>query len=243
MKKTNHLSPQITSLKILSPNEILGTFKPHIVIDRSGNNYTLLDKDLHEIDTIKQISAFNIFTHSRKLKSFRKQLKKDLKKYKKTCKLLGKEVDHNFLKMHKDILYYLDLCPDADYCILELIRRNITHMNIGYSNYQTACAEYLHELAKLTDGDPTLMPVTINYATINNRISSKHKYISNSFISYSNDCVSDFIDIFRQLHSRNSAYLRCHSYFEPDYTTDNLENSKYNRVKNVYSEHEEDITR
>ena len=71
MKKTNHLSPQITSLKILSPNEILGTFKPHIVIDRSGNNYTLLDKDLHEIDTIKQISAFNIFTHSSLIKNLR----------------------------------------------------------------------------------------------------------------------------------------------------------------------------
>lgn len=56
--------------------------------------------------------------------------------------------------MHTSIKFYLWLCPDADYNILELLRKNITKINPYYKNYQTACYEYLKELTQLKEADP-----------------------------------------------------------------------------------------
>lgn len=207
------------------------SLKPHIVINKSRSKYVLLDENLLEVDSQTQASLFTLFTRGHKLRKFRSQLRKDLRAYKKECKLLKTKPDKDFLKMHKDIMFYLSICPDADYNILELIRRNIVHLNPKYHNYQAACAEYLRELARLTDGNPNLMPFDINFATEDNHLSTKHKYISNSFVSFFGGFVDDFRDICKTPDDERTSFLKSYAYepFKPVY------NSKYYAQKYVYT--------
>lgn len=204
---------------------------PHIVIDKSRSKYVLLDQYLHEVDSQSQYPMFTILTRGYKLRRFKSQLKKDLRAYKKKCKILKTKPDKGFLKMHKDINFYLNICPDADYNILELLRRNITKLNPKYHNYQSACAEYLRELARLYDGNPDLLPVDINFATANNHLSGRHKYISNSFISPGDEFIKDFSAAYIQPHSERDNFIRSYAYepYKPVY------NSKYYAEKYVYT--------
>ncbi|MBR2704208.1 MAG: hypothetical protein IKE91_01930 [Clostridia bacterium] len=205
--------------------------KPHIVINQSKSRYYLLDANLTEIDSQKQSSLFIIFTRKHKLKKFKAQLKRDLKAYKKKCKFYGSKPDKGFLRMYKDIRFYLSICPDADYNILELLRRNISNLDSRYHNYQAACAEYLRELAKLQDGNPDLLPFDINFATDNNRISSLHKYISNSYFAPFGDFLEIFKDISHKPTDEREEFLRSHAY-EPAKV---VYNSKYYAEKYVYT--------
>ena len=112
--------------------------------------------------------------------------------------------------MHRDIKFYINICPDADYYILELIRKHLTNLNHNYLNYQTACAEYLRELAKLYDGDPDLIPFDINFETSDNLLWKDHKYISNTFVSLSNNPVEDFRKIKKSSPRIRNEYLISH---------------------------------
>lgn len=205
--------------------------KPHIVINQSRSKYYILDEYLTEIDSQEQLSPFLMFTRKHKLRKFKAQLRKDLRAYKKKCRLLKVKPDKGFLKMHKDINFYLSICPDADYNILELLRRNITRLNPKYHNYQSACAEYLRELARLHDGNPDLLPFDINFATDNNKLSSNHKYISNTFVAP----FSNFLEVFKNISfktpSKREKFIISHSYepYKPEY------NSKYYAEKYVYT--------
>lgn len=205
--------------------------KPHIVINQSKSKYYLLDEYLTVVDSQKQSSLFLLFTRKHKLKKFKSQLKKDLRAYKKKCRLLKVKPDKGFLRMHKDILFYLSICPDADYNILELLRRNITSLNPKYHNYQAACAEYLRELARLQDGNPDLLPFDINFATDNNKIQSFHRYISNSFFAPFGDFLEVFQEISFKTASKRQQFILSHAYepYKPVY------NSKYYAEKYVYT--------
>ncbi|MBQ3408065.1 MAG: hypothetical protein IJH12_02525 [Clostridia bacterium] len=207
------------------------SIKPHIVIDESRSKYVLLDANLTEIDVQTQMPVFSFITRKYKLKKFRLQLKKDLKKYKRKCRILKTKPDKGFLKMNKDIQFYLSICPDADYNILELLRRNITKVDTRYHNYQSACAEYLRELAKLYDGNPALLPFDINFATENNKLHSKHKYISNTFISKVGDVVENFKLICSKSKKEREQFIESHTYMP----NTPYKNSKYFAEKYVYT--------
>lgn len=188
-------------------------YKPHIVIGNFGRHY-LLDKHLHVIDTADSYPVIGYLARAHNLRKFKRQLKRDLKSYKQHCRAMHQSPDQKFIKMHKDIRFYLELCPDADYCILELLRKHITKLDSNYSNYQTACAEYLRELAKYSDGDPDLLPFDINYATLDNYTCKNHRFIANTFVSFS-DPVDDFRQICKAAPDKREEFLTSHRETEP----------------------------
>lgn len=214
-KTTNNYAQNISSDSV--------DYRSHIVIDPDSGNYTLLDSKLNIVDTMHTESLFSFFTQGPKLRKFNKQLKSDFKKYKKMCNK-NMPIDPNFKKMYKLTKYYLKLCPDADYQILELIRNNITKINPTYANYQTACAEYLYELAQLRDGDPDKMPFDINFCC--DKINSNHSYISYRF-DYAPDPVLRFKTIYSQIHNTESDFQSSIKYNAQPVKT------KFSNVKNV----------
>lgn len=196
--------------------------KPHIVINKYRTYYALLDCNFNIIDSISvnPISSF-VLRFSRKFK-FKRTLHADLKQYKKACKVRyvkpRKKIirpNKKIIKMHKEMSDNLKLCPDADFYILQLLRRNITNLSLDFNNYQTACALYLQELSKLNDGDPDQLPFDINFATSDNRLCIDHKYISNTFISNSKDAVNDFIKAYQKPISQRDKFLMEHRLTTP----------------------------
>ena len=142
-------------------------------------------------------------------------LRADLAAYKKACKAKHRKPSKKIKRMHKEMLYNLKLCPDADFHILELLRRNITKLNPNFNNYQTACALYLQELSELYDGDPDQLPFDINFATSDNCLYIDHKYISNTFISNSKDVIGDFRKAYQKPISQRDKFLAEHRYTIP----------------------------
>lgn len=167
--------------------------KAHIIISK-GHYYLLDSKTLEIIDHIYSNPITKIFKRHSKLKKFKKQLNKDLKIYKNFCKRTKKYIDKNFIEMHKRIKYYLKLCPDADYVILDLIRRNVKKLDLPYENYQSICAEYLHELAKLSFGNLNNIPFDIWYSC-SDTITTNHKYIAYEFTTEKHP-----VDSFREIY-------------------------------------------
>lgn len=189
------LEQRAESQKIHNNNKLDKKNKSHIIIDTHGN-YFLLDSKLQIIDTIYTNPILNIITKKHNLRTFRKQLNSDFKKYKKHCKKSNITMDSDFVNMHKAMKYYLKLCPDADYNILDLIRLNFYKMDSSYENYQSMCAEYLHELAKTTYGNLDNMPFGIYFST-DDYVTNNHKYISYQFDGKSNP-VETFRNIYYQ---------------------------------------------
>ena len=175
--------------------------RAHIIINPITGEYYLLDKNLTLTDYIcsNPIKDFLKKIFNLNLKQFKKQLKSDFALYKHNCKKYKQPINPYFTDMYRKMKYYLMICPDADYNILELIRKNISKINPYYENYQTACAEYLHELANLDKGNP----IDINYAT-DDEVCSNHKYISNYF-GKSKDPVNSFRKTY--LKNRNDEFL------------------------------------
>jgi hypothetical protein len=66
MKKNKHISQRALRIKILSPNQIMGSIKPHIVINSNQSTYTLLDANLNEVAVQKQIPFINYWIQNRK---------------------------------------------------------------------------------------------------------------------------------------------------------------------------------
>lgn len=189
--------------------------KPHIVINKYKTYYALLDANFNLIDSISidPISSFILkFSHRFE---FKRMLRTDLAAYKKACKARHIKPSKKIKQMHKEMLYNLKLCPDADFYILQLLRRNITKLNPEFSNYQTACALYLQELSMLHDGDPDQLPFDINFATSDNRIYIDHKYISNTFISNSKDVITDFRKAYQIPISKRDKFLKEHRFTIP----------------------------
>lgn len=180
-----------TNIDLNSPQ--IQTKKSHIIIDRRGN-YFLLDSKLQVIDSVYTNPILNFITRKHNLRTFKKQLNFDFKKYKKYCQKANISVDPDFTYMHKRMKYYLDLCPDADYNILELIRLNVHNMDSSYRNYQSMCAEYLHELAKKTHGNLDNMPFGIYFST-DDYVTSDHQYIAYQF-----DGKTNPVETFRNIY-------------------------------------------
>lgn len=200
------------------------SYLSHIVIDPDSGNYTLLDNQLNVIDSMHSNPLFSFFTQHHKLKKFKKQLKKDFKSYKKSCRKNNKKPNPDFKKMFGLTKYYLKLCPDADYQILELLRNNITRIHPSYANYQTACAEYLYELTQFRDGDPSKLPFDINFCC--DKISSYHSYISYRF-----DPAPDPVQRFKTLYSKK---YNLQSEFQSNIRYESkAPNSKFSKVRNV----------
>lgn len=175
----------------------------HIVVEPNTGMYALLDSKLQTVDIVYrnfESPTLNFIFRRFELHKFKKLLKSDLKSYKKDCKKNYDYVSYDFFNMYKKMFYYLKLCPDADYQILKLLRRNVTFLNSNYSNYQTACAEYLRELAKFENGDACNLPFDINFATDNIGYNN-HKYISNVF-GKSDDPIKSFSDMCRDTNSK-----------------------------------------
>lgn len=201
------------------------SYLSHIIIDPDSGDYTLLDSNLNIIDYIHKNPIFSFITQHHKLKQFKKQLKKDFKLYKKSCKAHNKKPNRDFKSMFSSTKYYLKLCPDADYQILELLRNNITKINPNYSNYQTACAEYLYELAQLRDGDSSKMPFDINFCC--DKIDNDHVYISNRF-----DPAPDPVQKFRSLYSKEH---NLESKFQSDIRYEaKVPNTKFAKVRSIH---------
>ena len=211
--------------------------KLHIVINKYKSQYTLLDYNLNQIDSIQTNPIINFITRPFKLKLFKFRISSEFRAYKRYCRAHHMKVNKRIKKMHKDMIFYLKLCPDADYNILELLRRNVTKINTGYANYQTACAEYLRELAKLYDGDPDCLPFDINFATTDNYISSNHKYISNTFISNSKNFIQDFTHICKKPKSEREKYLEEHRYtsFKPTAKSQYISEKKIELTQDNYN--------
>lgn len=171
----------------------LQTKKSHIIIDGRGN-YFLLDSKLQVLDSVYTNPVINFITKKHNLRTFKQQLNSDFKKYKRHCKKANIPIDTDFAYMHKRMKYYLDLCPDADYNILELIRQNAHNMDSSYINYQSMCAEYLHELAKKTYGNLDNMPFGIYFST-SDYVTSDHKYIAYQFDGQKNP-----VETFRNIY-------------------------------------------
>lgn len=208
-----HTNPQLQSGK-----------KFHIVIDQDSGNYTLLDSYLNIVDSIDSNPLFSFFTQKYKLHKFKKQLRRDFKSYIKSCHTNNQVPDSNFKDMYKKTKFYLSICPDADYQILELLRNNVTKINPNYANYQTACAEYLYELAQYRDGDPDKMPFDINFCC--DKIYDKHSYIAYQF-SPSPDPVQTFKTLYRQ---RNNVQSEFQSNIRYDAK---VPNTKFSNVRKV----------
>ena len=215
-----------------SPRYGFGKF--HIVIDKTKSNYTLLDSNFQIIDSIHTNPIAYFFTKKFKLSAFKRDTKSELRKYVKKCRLIKQKPDSQIVKMFKDMCFYIDLCPDANPNILELLRRNVTNLNKTYVNYQTASAEYLRELAKLTEGDPSLLPFDINFATSSHSIIGNHKYISNSFISPTDNYISDFVLLQNEQDYEREKLIQSHSYCEgegkPKYKSERAKNLFQNQA-------------
>lgn len=194
--------------------------KLHIIIDKKealNTNYYLLDSNLNVVETKSVNNIKTFFLRKHNLKAFKKQIKKDKASYLANCKIKNIIPDKDFIDMHRKINFYLFLCPDADYQILELIRNNITNLNTSYSNYQSACAEYLHELACLSSGNPDAMPFDINYC-LDEPISNNHKYISQE-IGFCNNPVQAFISFQKNEYSDFRSEIHCNpSIFTPKFS-------------------------
>ena len=163
--------------------------KFHIIIDTYTGNYTLLDQNMNVVDTLHKNYIWHILIGKHLLKKFKKILKKDFRLYKKECRHKKIHIDKNLKSINKYIKYYLSLCPDADYYILELLRRNTTKVNPSYGNYQTACAQYLHELA-VDIPHPERMPFDLFYIC-NDLIYSNHRAIATP-LARSNNPIENF---------------------------------------------------
>lgn len=200
--KTDSQNTNKNSSKHTNP-QLYGGEKFHIVIDPSSGNYTLLDSYLSIVDSMDSNPLFSFFTQKYKLHKFKRQLKRDFKSYIKSCHKTNQVPDSKFKNMYKKTKYYLAICPDADYQILELLRNNVTKINHNYANYQTACTEYLYELAKYEDGNPDNMPFDINFCC--NKINNKHSYIAYQFGPSPNP-VQTFKTIYRQKNNVQSEY-------------------------------------
>lgn len=209
----------------------------HFVIDTFSGDYTLLDSKLNIIDIAHCNPFLKLFTRKHNLRKFKKQLNQDLKNYKKSCKYNNIKPNKNFIRTNKNIKFYLWLCPDADYNILELLRRNVAKLNCSYKNYQFACEKYLHELANLQDGDPSVLPFDINIATIDGLCSNSHSYISNIF-KRSGATIQDFIDSYHRYNDEldsSSRQYKSHSY---TYSASHFkENSNYKSNSNDLHEY------
>lgn len=231
-KKCYTVTPIYEDEKHYSVAPIYEDKKFHIVINKSKTLYTLLDQHLQIVDTISVNPIFNFFGKFYKIKKFKSRINSDFKTYRKRFGTTNIEDYKKLKKLHKDILFYLDLCPDVDCNILELLRRNVTKVDYNYSNYHTSCAEYLHELAKLFDGNPDVLPFDINFATSDNILTSNHKYISNSFLSSSDNAVNDYISIYQNSQSQREQFLEEHRWtdYNPSYT------SKYTSQRSIHVE-------
>lgn len=149
------------------------------------------------------------------MRKFKRELNSDFKKYEKNCRFNCKKCDPNIKKMIRSMKFYLWLCPDADYNILELLRKNITKIDPHYNYYQTACYEYLRELAHFNNSDPDNLGFDITLATIDGISSSHHRYFCN-VIKRSNSTVTDYI----RKHTHTS---------KPQYTYNNSQSQYSNR--------------
>lgn len=198
----------------------------HIVIEPDSGNYTLLDNQLNIVDSMHSNPVFSFLTQHHKLKKFKKQLKNDFKLYEKYCRKNQQNPDPDFKKMFKLTKYYLKLCPDADYQILELLRNNITRINPSYANYQTACAEYLYELAQFREGDSSKLPFDINFCC--DKVYSKHAYIANRFDSTPNP-VTRFIELYSKENNLQSDFQSSIRY------EIQVPNTKFAKVRDIHT--------
>ena len=221
--KTDSQNTNINSSKYTN-SQLHGGRKFHIVIDQSSGNYTLLDSYLNIVDSMDSNPLFSFFTQKYKLHKFKRQLKRDFKSYIKSCHKNKQVPDSKFKDMYKKTKYYLAICPDADYQILELLRNNVTKINPNYANYQTACTEYLYELAKYGDGDPDNMPFDINFCC--DKINNKHSYISYQFNPSPNP-VQTFKTLYKQ---KNNVQSECQSNIRYDAI---VPNTKFSDVRKV----------
>lgn len=172
--------------------------KFHIVIDPRKGNYSLLNNELQLVDTIHKNRISNFFLKHFYLNKFKKQLDKDYRTYKKLCKKNKIPLDSSLKKINEHIKYCLSLCPDADYQILELLRNNIGKVAPSYGNYQTACAQYLHELA-VDFPYPSRMPFDLNYAC--DVLTNHHRHIASTF-GYSDNPVDTFRKYYLKMSSK-----------------------------------------
>ena len=202
----------------------------HFVIDTLTGDYTLLDSNYNIVATAHCNPVISFFKRRINRHKFKKKLKTDLKIYKSTCKYNNKKPNSNFIKMNRAMKFYLWLCPDADYNILELLRKNITKIDSRYPNYQTACHEYLKELAQLNNGDASNLGFDINLATVDGATSSNHSYISNILIR-SKSTVSDYI----KSHKPYSSSSQTKSTYSSNYNYNKNNYRNYNTNRNFHS--------
>ena len=135
---TNQSRPLTPNNSKILPSSI-DSYPAHFVIDGNGNYY-LLNSKLDLVDQLRSNRVENFFLRKYNLSQFKKQLKSDLKTYKSNCKKSHTTPNYDITRIYRKIKLYLFLCPDADYQILTLLRKNITKVNSNYTNYFVACA-------------------------------------------------------------------------------------------------------
>lgn len=194
-----------------SVNENIHDSIGHFVIDTLTGDYSLLDSNYKVVDTAHTNPFLKFFTKKYHLRVFKKQLKSDFKNYKMRCKLHNKKISPELKKINRQIKFYLWFCPDADYNILELLRKNITKINPNYPNYQVACRDYLKELAHLKEGNANNLGFDINLATIDGLSGSNHRYISNIMVR-SDSTVNDYIKTKKPQHYSSNPNQNYSSY-------------------------------
>ena len=170
--------------------------KPHLIIDTYSGEYTLLNSNYNVVAKTYCNPILYHFINRYRLHKFKKELKRDYKDYKKDCKRKKIPLDDDLKKSYKAIKFYIWFCPDANFNILELLKNNITKTDSKYKNYQSACYDYLHELASLKYGDPEKMGFDIVLATLDGLSGSNHRYISDIIVR-SNNTVNDYIKAHR----------------------------------------------
>lgn len=166
--------------------------KPHLIIDTYSGEYTLLNSNYNVVAKTYCNPRLYHFINRYKLHKFKKELKRDYRNYKKDCKRKKFPIDKDLKRLYKAIKFYIWLCPDANFNILELLKNNITKTESRYKNYPSACHDYLHELANLKYGDPKKMGFDIILATLDGSSESTHRYISNTIVR-SNNTTNDYI--------------------------------------------------
>lgn len=166
--------------------------KPHLIIDAYSGEYTLLNSNYNVVAKTYCNPRLYHFINRYKLHKFKKELKRDYRNYKKDCKRKKFPIDKDLKRLYKAIKFYIWLCPDANFNILELLKNNITKTESRYKNYPSACHDYLHELANLKYGDPKKMGFDIILATLDGSSESTHRYISNTIVR-SNNTTNDYI--------------------------------------------------
>lgn len=132
--------------------------KPHILIDHKGNYY-FIDCNLKLVDRISAHPILSFFARKFNYLSFRSQIRSDFSNYKRKSPRL---INRNIKEAYKKLKFYLELCPDADFQILQLLRNNIQKVNPSCPHYLIACAQYLHELA-CTFPDKDAVPFNLTY--------------------------------------------------------------------------------